>query len=61
MVIGAAVWFYFLTQSSKTQAYAPTILTGCGMSATFVMSQAFLTDLIGDNRVRNITLYVINF
>ena len=51
VVIGAAVWFYFLTQSSKAQAYVPTILIGIGMSATFVVALAFLTELIGDNKV----------
>ena len=58
MVIGAAVWFYLLTPSSKAQAYAPTILSGIGMSAAFVMALAFLTDLIGDNKVCNIALYL---
>ena len=51
MVLGAAVWFYFLTPSSKAQAYAPTILTGSAISATFVMALTFVADLIGDNKV----------
>ena len=64
VVIGAAVWFYFLTQSSKAQAYVPTILIGIGMSATFVVALAFLTELIGDNKVvvrRSLNISLICF
>ena len=51
VVIGSAVWLYFLTPSSRLVAYAPAILIGSGMSATFVMALTFLTDLIGENKV----------
>ena len=51
VIIGSAVWLYFLTPSSRLVAYAPTILIGSGMSATFVLVLVFLTDLIGENKV----------
>ena len=52
LVIGAAVWFYFLTLSTKSFTYAPTIMVGTGMSAMFVMALNYITELIGDNKVR---------
>ena len=51
VVIGAAVWFYFITQSIKSVTYAPTILVGAGTSAMIVMSLTYLTDLIGEDKV----------
>lgn len=52
VIIGAAVSFYFITSiTHKAAAYVLTIFTGIGMSSTFVMALAFLTNFIGDNKV----------
>ena len=58
VVVGTAVWFYFITQSIKSVTYAPTILAGAGMSAMNVMSLTYLTDLIGENKVCILSLTV---
>ena len=50
-MIGGAVWSYFQTPSIKQATYAPVILIGFGMSVMFVMSTAFITELIGDSKV----------
>ena len=49
--IGSAVWFYFITQSTKQMVYAPIVLTGCSSSAMYVMTLAFITDVIGQDKV----------
>ena len=58
VVIGAAVWFYFITQSIKSVTYAPTILVGAGTSAMIVMSLTYLTDLIGEDKVCTLSLTI---
>ena len=58
VVVGTAVWFYFITQSIKSVTYAPTILVGAGTSAMIVMSLTFLTDLIGENKVCTLSLTI---
>ena len=45
------MWFYFLAPSSRSVAYAPTIIVGSGMSAMYVMTFNFITALIGDDKV----------
>ena len=49
--IGSAVWFYFITQSTKQMVYAPIVLIGCSSSAMYVMTLAFITDVIGQDKV----------
>ena len=51
IVIGGAVWSYFQTPSTRQVTYAPVIMIGFGLSVMFVMSMAFITELIGDNKV----------
>ena len=58
VVVGAAVWFYFITQSIKSVTYAPTILVGAGTSAMIVMSLTYLTDLIGEDKVCTLSLTI---
>ena len=52
-MIGGVVWSYFQTPSIRQKTYAPVILIGFGMSVMFVMSLAFITELIGENKVCN--------
>ena len=58
VVVGTAVWFYFITQSIKSVTYAPTILVGAGTSAMIVMSLTYLTDLIGEDKVCTLSLTI---
>ena len=51
IVIGGVVWSYFQTPSSRQATYAPVILIGFGMSIMYVMALAFITELIGENKV----------
>ena len=50
-MIGGVVWSYFQTPSVRQTTYAPVILIGCGMSVMSVMEPAFITQLIGENKV----------
>lgn len=50
-MIGGVVWNYFQTPSTKQVTYAPVIIMGFGISVMYVMALAFLTDLIGENKV----------
>ena len=52
LVIGASVYCYFQTPSLKQSTYAPVILIGSGMSMMYVMALVFVTELIGDDKVR---------
>ena len=51
LVIGGVVWSYFQTPSIKQATYAPIIIMGFGMSVMYVMALAFITELIGENKV----------
>ena len=50
-MIGGVFWSYFQTPSVRQTTYAPVILIGCGISVIYVMSLAFITELIGENKV----------
>jgi len=50
IVICGVVWSYFQTPPTKQMAYGPVVLIGSGISVMFVMSLAFITELIGDNK-----------
>lgn len=50
-MIGGAVWIYFQTPSTRQMTYAPVIIIGSGMSIMYVMALAFITELIGENKV----------
>ena len=50
-VIGAGVWFYFITQSNKVMTYPAVVLLGSGFSIMFVTALSFAAELIGDNKV----------
>ena len=54
LVLGGAVWSYFQTPSIRQSTYAPVILIGFGMSVMYVMALAFITELIGENKVCDI-------
>jgi len=54
LVICGAVWSYFQTPSTRQVTYAPVILIGFGMSVMYVMALAFITDLIGENKVSDL-------
>ena len=51
LVMGGAVWSYFQSPSTKQTTYAPVIIIGGGMSIMYVMALAFITELIGENKV----------
>jgi len=53
-VISGAVWSYFQTPSTRQATYAPVILIGFGMSVMYVMALAFITELIGENKVSDV-------
>ena len=50
-MIGGVVWNYFQTPSMRQATYAPVIITGFGMSVMYVMALAFITELIGEDKV----------
>ena len=52
MAIGAAVWFYFITESTKQMVYASIVLLGFGNSGMNVMALSFVAHFIGDDKVR---------
>ena len=54
LVIGGTLWSYFQTPSIRQATYAPVILIGFGMSVMYVMALAFITELIGENKVCDI-------
>jgi len=54
LVIGGAVWSYFQTPSTRQVTYAPVILIGFGMSVMYVMALAFITEIIGENKVSDL-------
>ena len=51
LVIGASVYYYFLTAELNKSAYAPVILTGSGMSIMYVMALTFATELVKEDKV----------
>ena len=53
LVIGAGVWFYFISESNRVMTYPAVVLLGWGFSAMAVNSLAFATQLIGPNKVSN--------
>ena len=55
--MGGVVWSYFQTPSTRQATYAPVIIIGFGMSVMYVMSMAFVTELIGDNKVCDLGKY----
>ena len=57
LVMGGVVWSYFQTPSTRQATYAPVIIIGFGMSVMYVMSMAFVTELIGDNKVCDLGKY----
>ena len=56
-MIGGVFWSYFQTPSTRQATYAPFIIIGFGMSVMYVMSMAFVTELIGDNKVCDLEKY----
>ena len=56
-MIGGVVLSYFQTPSTRQATYAPVIIIGFGMSVMYVMSTAFVTELIGDNKVCDLGKY----
>ncbi|CAH3147478.1 unnamed protein product, partial [Porites lobata] len=50
LVIGAGVWFYFISESNRVMTYPAVVLLGWGFSAMAVNSLAFATQLIGPNK-----------
>ena len=60
LVIGGVVWSYFQTPSIRQATYAPVILIGFGMSVMYVMSMAFVTELIGDSKVCDLGKYCMD-
>ena len=58
-VMGAGVWFYFITKSNRVMTYPATALLGFGFSAMLVNALSFATELIGDNKVSSIKCDVI--
>jgi len=57
-VMGGVVWSYFQTPASRQTTYAPVIIIGFGMSVMYVMSMAFVTELIGDDKVCDLGKYI---
>ncbi|CAH3147484.1 unnamed protein product [Porites lobata] len=53
LVIGAGVWFYFISESNRVMTYPAVVLLGWGFSSMAVNSLAFATQLIGPNKVSN--------
>ena len=51
-LIGAAVWFYFISESAAYLAYPAAVAVGVTSAMMVAMSLTFLTDLIGENKVR---------
>ena len=51
LVMGGAAWSYFQTPFTKQTIYAPVVVIGGGMSIMYVMALAFMTELIGENKV----------
>lgn len=49
-VIGGSVYCYFQTPSLRHSTYMPVIMIGTGMSIMYVMSLAFATELIGQDK-----------
>ena len=54
LVIGGLVWSYFQTPSTRQATYAPVIIIGFGMSVMYVMALAFITEVIGENKVSDL-------
>ncbi|PFX15850.1 60S ribosomal protein L10a [Stylophora pistillata] len=50
LVIGASLWFYFITPSTKVLTYPAGAILGLGFSTMFVNALSFGADLIGDNQ-----------
>ena len=62
MAIAAAVWFYFVVVSTKQMVYVPVVLTGCSVSAMFIMALSSVADILQDDEVRKrewINLYFL--
>ena len=53
LVIGAGIWFYFISESNRVMTYPAVVLLGMGFSSMSVNSLAFATQLIGPNKVSN--------
>ena len=53
-VMGADVWFYFITKSNRVMTYPATALLGFGFSAMLVNALSFAAELIGENKVSSI-------
>ena len=51
VAIGAAVWFYFITESTKQMVYASIVLLGFGNSGMIVMALSFVAHFIGNDKV----------
>ena len=49
--IASSVWLYLATGATRQMVYAPIFLMGSSSSAMYVMTLAFITDIIGDNKV----------
>ena len=59
LVMGGAVWSYFLTVSPNQSTYAPVVMIGSGLSVMYVMALVFITELIGENKV-GVTIVKLN-
>lgn len=59
LVMGGAVWSYFLTVSPNQSIYAPVVMIGSGLSVMYVMALVFITELIGENKV-GVTIVKLN-
>ena len=53
-VIGAGLWFYFITQSNKVMTYPAVVLLGFGFSIMLVNVLSFAAELIGNNKVSSV-------
>ena len=51
LVIGAALWCYFITQSTRVLIYPAAVFLGFGLSAMFVNALSFAAELVGENKV----------
>ena len=51
VAIGAAVWFYFITESTKQMVYASIVLLGFGNSGMIVMALSYVAHFIGNDKV----------
>ena len=61
LVMGAGLWFYFITQSNKVMIMPAVVLLGFGFSAMLVIALSFVAELIGDKKVSVISYLANNY